>query len=155
MICIFTFFSNATCIRNARCIPQTYICIYVCGIHLQSIADLCHGYCVNFMVSLVVIFNRGKINQNFLSFLFFNFSWCSKENNTTATLKHILSPRKLSSSLTIALPIIVAHVQFTAQKVKYSVKDFFSNCDQIRRKLQTWSHLLKKSLKENFIFCVQ
>ena len=41
---------------------------------------------------------------------------------------------------------------YTAQKMKFSVKDFFSKCDQIRRKLRIWSHLLKKSLKENFIF---
>ena len=41
----------------------------------------------------------------------------------------------------------------TAQKMKFSVKDFFSKCDQIRRKLRIWSHLLKKSLMENFIFC--
>ena len=41
----------------------------------------------------------------------------------------------------------------TAQKIKFSIKDFFSKCDQIRRKLRLWSHLLKKSLKENFIFC--
>ena len=33
------------------------------------------------------------------------------------------------------------------------MKDFFSKCGQIRRKLQIWSHLLKKSLMENFIFC--
>ena len=26
-------------------------------------------------------------------------------------------------------------------------------CDQIHRKLWVWSHLLKKSLMENFIFC--
>ena len=39
----------------------------------------------------------------------------------------------------------------TAQKMKFSVKDFFSKCDQIRRKLRIWSHLLKKSLLENFI----
>ena len=32
-------------------------------------------------------------------------------------------------------------------------KDFFSKCDQIRKKLRIWSHLLKKSLMENFIFC--
>ena len=32
------------------------------------------------------------------------------------------------------------------KKMKFSIKDFFSNCDQIRRKLHTWSHLLKKSL---------
>ena len=42
----------------------------------------------------------------------------------------------------------------TAQKMKFSIKDFFSKCDQIRKKLQIWSHLLKKSLMENFIFCV-
>ena len=41
----------------------------------------------------------------------------------------------------------------TAQKMKLSIKDFFSQCDQIRRKLRIWSHLLKKSLMENFIFC--
>ena len=37
--------------------------------------------------------------------------------------------------------------------MKFSIKDFFSKCDQIRRKLRNWSHLLKKSLIENFIFC--
>ena len=37
--------------------------------------------------------------------------------------------------------------------MKFSSKDFFSKCDQIRRKLWIWSHLLKKSLMENFIFC--
>ena len=37
--------------------------------------------------------------------------------------------------------------------MKFSVKDFFSKCDQICCFLQIWSHLLKKSLMENFIFC--
>ena len=37
--------------------------------------------------------------------------------------------------------------------MKFSIKDFFSKCDQIRRKLQIWSHSLKKSFTENFIFC--
>ena len=40
----------------------------------------------------------------------------------------------------------------TAQKMKFSIKDFFSKCDQIRRKLRILSHLLKKSLMENIIF---
>ena len=44
-------------------------------------------------------------------------------------------------------------VTYTAQKMKFSIKDFFSKCDQIRRKLGIWSQLLKKSLTENFIFC--
>ena len=41
----------------------------------------------------------------------------------------------------------------TEQKIKFSIKDFFSKGDQILRKLRIWSHLLKKSLMENFIFC--
>ena len=41
----------------------------------------------------------------------------------------------------------------TAQKIKFFIKDFFRKCDQIRKKLHIWSHLLKKSLMENFMFC--
>ena len=40
----------------------------------------------------------------------------------------------------------------TAQKMKFSIKDFFNKCDQIRRKLRIWSPLLKKSLMKNLIF---
>ena len=43
--------------------------------------------------------------------------------------------------------------QILRKKMKFSIRDFFSKCDQIRRKLRIWSHLLKKSLMENFIFC--
>ena len=42
---------------------------------------------------------------------------------------------------------------YTAQKMMFSIKDFFSKCDQIRSFLRIWSHLLKKSVMENFIFC--
>ena len=38
-------------------------------------------------------------------------------------------------------------------KMKFFIKHFFSKCDQIRRKLRIWLHLLKKSLMENFVFC--
>ena len=31
--------------------------------------------------------------------------------------------------------------------------DFFSKCDQIRSFLRIWSHLVKKSLMEDLIFC--
>ena len=30
---------------------------------------------------------------------------------------------------------------------------FFSQCDQVRRSLRIWLHLLNKYLMENFIFC--
>ena len=35
--------------------------------------------------------------------------------------------------------------------MRFSIDDFFSKGDQIRRKLRVWSHLLKKSIMENFI----
>ena len=38
----------------------------------------------------------------------------------------------------------------TAEKMKFSIKNFFSKCDQICSFL---SHFLKKSLMENFTFC--
>ena len=42
---------------------------------------------------------------------------------------------------------------YTGRKMKFSIKDFFSKFDQIPSFLRIWSHLLKKSLMENFIFC--
>ena len=42
---------------------------------------------------------------------------------------------------------------FTVRKMKFSIRNFFSKCDQIRRKLRIWSHLLEKSLMENLNFC--
>ena len=38
-------------------------------------------------------------------------------------------------------------------KKRFSIKDFFSKYDQIRSIFRIWSHLRKKSLMENFIFC--
>ena len=38
--------------------------------------------------------------------------------------------------------------------MKISIKDFFNKCDQISSFLRIWSHLLKKSSMENFIFWV-
>ena len=61
----------------------------------------------------------------------------------------------ISISLKSTLPGILIHVFasvtrivtssniYTAQKMKFSIKDFFSKC----------YYLLKKSLMENFIFC--
>ena len=45
-----------------------------------------------------------------------------------------------------------SHKTYTAQKMKFSITDFFSKCVQIRNFLRIWSHLLKKSVMENFIF---
>ena len=42
----------------------------------------------------------------------------------------------------------------TAQKMRFTVNDFFNKCDQIRSFVRISWHLLKKLLMENFIFCV-
>ena len=38
-------------------------------------------------------------------------------------------------------------------KMKFSMKDFFSKCDQICRKPRIWSHSLKKFSMKNLTFC--
>ena len=43
-------------------------------------------------------------------------------------------------------------VKFWNEKINFSINDFSRKCDQIRWKLRIWSHLLEKSLMENFIF---
>ena len=45
-----------------------------------------------------------------------------------------------------------SRTKYTAKKMKFSIKGFLRKCDQIRNLLRIWSHLLKKSLMENFIF---
>ena len=37
--------------------------------------------------------------------------------------------------------------------MKFSIKDFSSKSDQIRRNLWIWSHLQEEFLMENFSFC--
>ena len=47
---------------------------------------------------------------------------------------------------------LISSIHCTEQKMKFSIKDFFSKSDQIRSFLRIWSHLLNKSLMGNFIF---
>ena len=51
--------------------------------------------------------------------------------------------REFNKEKATMLELLITH---TAQKMKFSSKNFFSKCDQI------WSHLLKKSLMEKFNF---
>ena len=48
---------------------------------------------------------------------------------------------------------MVINAQTLLKKPKFSIKDFFSQCDQTRSFLRIWTHLLKKSLMEIFFFC--
>ena len=53
----------------------------------------------------------------------------------------------------IYFSLTVCFSNYTAQKVKFSINDFFSKCNQIRSILRIWTHLLNKFLMKNFIFC--
>ena len=46
---------------------------------------------------------------------------------------------------------VLGDIFLTVQKMKFSIKAFFSKCDQIPWKLRIQSHVLNKSLMENFI----
>ena len=49
------------------------------------------------------------------------------------------------ASLTKNLTILAFITSGAAQKMNFSIKDFFNKCDQIRSFLRISSHLLKKS----------
>ena len=83
-------------------------------------------------------------------FFFFNVIW-----TLCFIWKYVASPIFTLQYYNIILLLnIFTSWQITIQKMKFSIKDFSSKCNQIRRKLRIWSYLLKKSLMENFIFCV-
>ena len=78
--------------------------------------------------------------------------------------KSLLFVRKTAESVikqffpksTVLSFYLLVSIGITAQKakMKFSIKHFFRKCDQIRYFLRIWSHLLKKTLMENF-FLVQ
>ena len=58
----------------------------------------------------------------------------------------------LRNNLFFSKSVLHESYRKAAQKLKFSIKDFFSKRDQIRRKLRIWSRLLKESVIEIFIF---
>ena len=107
---------------------KTYVTFYTIWYHLYKLKNMKRTHRGD---SLLVT----KINTP--PWVLFTFLNCTNGTNS----------RKASDFLCTS-------VHCTAQEMKFSIKDFFSKSDQIRRKLQIWSHLLKKSLIGNFIFCV-
>ena len=80
--------------------------------------------------------------------------------NIFCTAKHIWDPRafhqKPGQNLT---PLVIPKhkqrkfsISILHKKMKFSIEDIFSKCDLIRKELLIYSHLLKKSFMENFIF---
>ena len=73
------------------------------------------------------------------------------DDNSKAILQafRLTSPIYIFKLVLYCNSIIISN--YTAKKMKFSIKDFFSKCEQIRRSSRMGSHLLKKSLMEKFI----
>ena len=69
--------------------------------------------------------------------------------------RHFTSSKSMMETPKTMYEICWKLAKNTAQKMKFSIKDFFIKCDQIRSFLRNRSHLLKKSLMENLIFCAE
>ena len=58
-----------------------------------------------------------------------------------------------TSVISILSPTSNIYQQVHCTKIRFSIKDFFSKCERICRKLQICSHLFKTCLTEKFIQC--
>ena len=88
----------------------------------------------------------------------FSFEFCKISNNAFSYRTHPVAAFKIKSSITQVFQVQCSSIDShdvlnflekkkkNCTKIKFSIKNFFN------RKLRIWSHLLKKSLMENFIF---
>ena len=99
---------------------------------------------VKFTKFLRIPFSIEHLRCLFLTIAVERFNWM--------TYKSRLTHSRPMAQLNFVELYWCTDVSPTAQEMKFPIKDFFSKCDQIRSFLQIWSHLLKKSLMENFHF---
>ena len=76
----------------------------------------------------------------------FHGSSCKSVNDKRESERTYLT--SVIEEIAVSIVTVTLH-----KKMKFSMKDCFSKCDQIRRFPRIWSHLLKKPLIRNFIFC--
>ena len=110
--------------------------------NLSSFCKKAHwGYCIHFCFSRIIKSIDKLVNT--IDKMFSNDSYVSPNlakaswNSCFSTIRYFFFP----------------FLKNTSQKMKFSIKDFSGQCDQIRSFLLSWPHLLKKSLMEKFIFC--
>ena len=73
--------------------------------------------------------------------------FCHVDSDHPKSLKHSIPySQTLKIKQICTTPNDFVRSSNTAQRMKFSIKDFFSNCDQIRSFLRILLHLLKKSL---------
>ena len=96
--------------------------------------------------------NNTDVRVELLRILYFQIKFINKIYAALFYLSQVyplwINNARLSSEIRTSRSSFIA-----AQKTNFFIEDFFNKCDQIRSKLPIWSHLPKKSLMENFIFC--
>ena len=112
------------------------------------------------MLAIVSAVRESDLKRNFSAkqkFLKLMFAFDHINYARYNTYHHVYLKNLLRKDKSIAKDLITnwygASSSGTAQKMKFSIKDFFSKCDQLRSKLRVWSPLLKKSLMEPLNFC--
>ena len=101
------------------------------------------------IINTLVIFENFQISSILLG-QFQNFQKFTRAIIPNCSHKHVITSTKWLIDMSISK---LEQLSYTAQKMKFSIKDFLSKSDQIQSFLRIWSHLLKKSLMEIFIFC--
>ena len=83
-------------------------------------------------------------------FIFIKILACWK---STASISFTKQCRNLCLFCSVTSPKMNWCHKSLHKKIKFSIKYFFGICDQIRKNQRISSHLLKRSLMENFAFC--
>ena len=83
----------------------------------------------------------------------FLYGFRNKKSLTGLSKCFLMKSHKEISHKELCFQIPNRILGITAQKMKFPIKDFFGKFDQISTSVRIWSHLLKKSLMESFIFC--
>ena len=129
------------CVNKVTHWQQNNINLITCGVQVSSIQNYFDG--------------EEKTNYK-IGFLIWNIANPYKLKKITQTWRHCIKSNLKSKVYGETGSVIYKCVYLweavsqtcstTAQKMKLSIKDFFSKCDQILSFLRIWSHLLKKSL---------
>ena len=113
---------------------------------IQLVHFLDNGKCLQYclLVTNIRVF-LGKIRQKLHASLIL----CKKKYVYQISAENLVSKEKVTGKETNHF-----NSKYTAQKWKFSIKDFFSKCDlRIHCKLRIWSYLLKKILNGKLLFC--
>ena len=97
-----------------------------------------------------------KLSNGDSDIALFDFTSIKKAANASRIIER--KKQKLAMALVgdslIEVVLFAIYELSPYKKMKFSIKNFFSKCDQIRSFLRIWSHLLKKSvIEKNYFLC--